>query len=64
MPIRSSRFRSLLLCVVLQIGVILGVPMRPDEIQKLMRMLSGAAVVQTLPAEDDNGDGGTAQTDD
>jgi len=58
MPARGGRFRSLLLCVVLQIGVLYGVPMRPEEIAKLMWRLSCPAVAQTLPAEKENGDEG------
>jgi hypothetical protein len=54
---RAARFRSLLLCVVLEVGVFCGVPMRPDEIEKLMRSLSSPAVAQTLPTAPETGDG-------
>lgn len=57
MPVGSKRLRSILLCAVLQVGVLYGVPMRPEEIQRLMRSLSSPAVAQTLPAEDEDGDG-------
>lgn len=57
MPARGGRFRSLLVCVVLQVGVFCGVPMRPEEIAKLMRSLSSPAVAQTLPSEKEGADG-------
>jgi hypothetical protein len=52
----GKRLRSILLCAVLQVGVLYGVPMRPEEIQRLMRSLSSPAVAQTLPSERENGD--------
>jgi hypothetical protein len=48
--------RSLLLCVALAFGSFAGVPMRPDEIQKLMRTLAMGAVVATAPDEDEEGE--------
>lgn len=57
MPKKRGRFRELLLCFVLQGGVLLGVPMRPDEIQKLMQSLSGPVIEQVVK-DDDSGDGG------
>jgi hypothetical protein len=56
MPIGSKRLRSILLCAVLQVGVLYGVPMRPEEIQRLMRNLSSPAAAQTLPAEREDGE--------
>jgi hypothetical protein len=53
---KRGRFRELLLCFVLQGGVLLGVPMRPDEIQKLMRSLSGPVIEQVV-RDQDTGDG-------
>jgi hypothetical protein len=54
---RRSRWRELLLCFVLQGGVLLGVPMRPDEIRQLMKSLSGT-VIEHVVKDDDSGDGG------
>lgn len=48
--------RSLFLCVALAFGSFAGVPMRPDEIQKLMRTLSHVAMVQTTPDEKEKAD--------
>jgi hypothetical protein len=47
----ASSWRSLLLCFVLAFGAVVGVPMRPDEIARLMRWLSGPRVEQVLPDE-------------
>jgi hypothetical protein len=52
----GKKLRSILLCAVLQVGVLYGVPMRPEEIQRLMRSLSSPAVAQTLPSERETGD--------
>ena len=58
MLMRRSRFRTLFLCLALEVGLMAGVPMRPDEIARLMRALAGPQVVQTRPDEADRGDGG------
>ncbi len=55
---RRSRWRSLFLCVVLELGVMSGVPMRPDEIARLMRWMAGPRVEQTDPDAATKGDGG------
>jgi hypothetical protein len=47
----ASSWRSLLLCFVLAFGAVVGVPMRPEEIARLMRWLSGPRVEQVLPDE-------------
>ena len=57
MFMRRSRLRSLFLCVVLEVGLMAGVPMRPDEIARLLRLLSGPRAEQTRPDEARKGDG-------
>jgi hypothetical protein len=57
MFMRRSRFRSLFLCFVLEVGLLAGVPMRPDEIARLMRSLAGAQIEQADPDEAAKGDG-------
>jgi len=42
----NYRLRKLLLCTVLEIGALMGVPMRPEEIDRLMRT-SGQITVST-----------------
>ena len=51
MRIRGSSWRGLLLCAVLELGLLAGVPMRPDEIARLMRWLGQPRAEQTDPDE-------------
>ena len=46
---RRPRWRQLFLCLVLEFGLMAGVPMRPDEIARLMRSLAGPRTEQTDP---------------
>ena len=57
MFMRRSRWRSLFLCVVLEFGLVAGIPMRPEEIARLMRWLSGPRIEQTSPDDAAKGDG-------
>lgn len=57
MYMRRSRFRSLFLCVVLEVGLMAGVPMRPDEIARLLRMMAGPRAEQVTPDDAAKGDG-------
>ena len=52
MSIRS-RFRSLLLCTALLWGVFAGVPMRPEEIEELMRSMNQPKIEYTIPGTND-----------
>ena len=61
MFMRRSRFRSLFLCLVLEVGLMAGIPMRPDEIARLMRSLAGPSVEQADPDEAAKGDGDPKQ---
>jgi hypothetical protein len=56
MRTRPGRFRKLLLCLVLELGALSGMPMRPDEIVRLMQGLSRPQVVHTSPDENEKGD--------
>jgi hypothetical protein len=47
----------LVVCLGLEIGVLSGVPMRPDEIQELMKQMNQPKVAHVLRTEDDEGDG-------
>jgi hypothetical protein len=55
---RSGRLSRVLLCVCLEFGALAGIPMRPEQIEDLLRMLGGPEVVEALPEEDDQGGGG------
>jgi hypothetical protein len=46
------RLRVLFLCATLQIGVLAGVPMRPDEIEELMQQINQPKLAQVLPADE------------
>ena len=56
MFVRRSRLRSLFLCVVLELGLMAGIPMRPDEIARLMRWLAGPRAEQAGPDQPAKGD--------
>jgi len=49
------RLRTLLCCVVLEVGALTGVPMRPDEIQELMNTLNQPKLARTNPDRPDDG---------
>lgn len=57
MFIRRSRFRSLFLCMVLEFGLLVGIPMRPEEVARLMRWLAGPRTEQGNPDDAAKGDG-------
>jgi hypothetical protein len=57
MFMRRSRLRTLFLCIALEVGLMAGVPMRPDEIARLMRALAGPRIEQTRPDGAAKGDG-------
>jgi hypothetical protein len=52
----ASRLRVLFLCATLELGVLIGVPMRPDQIQELMHQMNQPTVAHTLPADEEGGD--------
>lgn len=51
-----KRLRVVFVCVFLQFGTLVGVPMRPEEIQDLMRQMSAPKLAHVLPSEEDDGD--------
>ncbi|HAK55136.1 MAG: hypothetical protein QF463_11125 [Vicinamibacterales bacterium] len=52
----KDRLRVAMICGVLQLGVLTGVPMRPEQIQALMDLLNQPKLAHTLPAENEDGD--------
>ena len=42
---------------ILEIGTLLGVPMRPEQIQDLMRAMNVLKIAETNPEESNSGDG-------
>jgi hypothetical protein len=50
-----KRLRIVLACAGLQLGVLMGVPMRPDEIKELMHQMNQPKLAHVLPGKDDEG---------
>ena len=65
MSLRKS-LRTILICMVLQVGVLSGVPMRPEQVRELMFQLGTPKVAHSSPEErhssDDPPDGTEANT--
>jgi len=53
----TRRLRTVACCAILEIGTLMGVPMRPEQIQDLMRAMNVPKVAQTNPDESNTGDG-------
>lgn len=51
----GRRLRTVLCCAVLQMGTLVGVPMRPEQIRDLMQSLNQPKLAQTNPEEDPSG---------
>jgi hypothetical protein len=56
----KNRLRSLACCALLQVAATIGVPMRPEHVQDLMRTLNQPKVARTNPDDQDRGDGSKA----
>ena len=52
----KKRFRKILLCLVLCVGSQVGLPMRPDEIEELMRTMNQPKIVRKFAEEEEKGD--------
>ena len=52
----KKRLRVLLACASLEIGVLVGVPMRPDQIEELLHQMNQPTLAHALPGEEDAGD--------
>lgn len=51
------RLRTVACCAILEIGTLMGLPMRPEQVQDLMRAMNVPRVAQTNP-EESNTEGG------
>jgi hypothetical protein len=49
---KKGLLRKLTLWLTLELGALMGVPIRPDEIEKLMRAANQAKVVRSIPDDD------------
>ena len=52
----KKRLRVLLACAGLELGVLMGVPMRPDQIAELMHQMNQPTLAHVLRSEDDAGE--------
>ena len=52
----KKRLRTIFVCVALELGVLSGVPMRPDEIRALMNQINQPKLAHELPADEEDGD--------
>lgn len=52
-----ERLRTLLVCITLEVGVVFGVPMRPEQIQELMFQLQLPKLAHVIPDDEAGGDG-------
>jgi len=51
----KARLRTILLCAALELGVLSGVPMRPEEIRALMHQLNQPKMAHVLPTDEQDG---------
>ena len=52
----SRRLRTIACCAILELGTLIGVPMRAEQIQDLMRSLNTPRLARTAPEESQQGD--------
>ena len=52
----KKRFRKILLCLVLCVGSQMGLPMRAEEIEELMRTMNQPKIVRKFAEEEERGD--------
>jgi hypothetical protein len=53
----KHRLRTLLMCLPLLIGSVIGAPMRPEQIEELLQRTNQQKVADIIPDESENGDG-------
>ena len=52
----KARLRTIFMCAALELGVLSGVPMRPEEIRSLMNQINQPQLAHVLPTADQGGD--------
>jgi hypothetical protein len=53
----KSRLRTILCCTVLEMGALMGIPMRPKEILELLQALNVPKVAEDDPLSSEDTDG-------
>jgi hypothetical protein len=51
----TRRLRTVACCAILELGTLIGVPMRAEQIQELMRSLNTPKIAHTTPEESHRG---------
>jgi hypothetical protein len=54
----KKKLRTMFLCVALELGVLSGVPMRPEEIRALMNQMNQPKLAHVLPSDEEGGNDG------
>ena len=52
----KTRLRTIFMCAALELGVLSGVPMRPEQIRSLINQINQPKLAHVLPTDDQNGD--------
>ena len=52
----TTRLRTIFMCAALELGVLSGVPMRPEEVRSLMNQINQPKLAHVLPTDDQSGD--------
>lgn len=47
-----------MVCAMLQLGVTMGVPMRPDKVEELIHQMNQPKMAHVLPGKDNEGEDG------
>ena len=51
----KKRLRTIFMCAALELGVLSGVPMRPEEIRALMNHINRPKLAHVLPTDEQSG---------
>jgi ferredoxin len=51
-----SRLRTILVCSMLEFAALFGLPMRPEQIEELMRTMNQPKLAHVIPDEDEDGE--------
>jgi hypothetical protein len=52
----KKRLRVVVVCAILQLGLLIGAPMRPEEIEEFMHQMNEPKMAHVLPTKNDEGD--------
>ena len=52
----KKRLRIVMVCAILQLGLMIGAPMRPEQIEEFMHQMNQPKMAHVLPTEGEEGD--------